>query len=135
MCRRAAELDVDLDTWRAGMRRAARREGMRIRTFVVEPPPADVSDNSSDNSSDNQDDSLPGDQLDPSGAGPVVFAVRTDLPPDLDKMAATMNQLAAARLGPMTAAALLPPAPVTSVAHQRARRAGHPCTDPYPDRS
>jgi hypothetical protein len=31
------ELDVDVDTWRAGMRAAARREGMRIRTFVVEP--------------------------------------------------------------------------------------------------
>ena len=82
--------------------------------------------------SDHQDDSLPADQLDPGGAGPGVYAVRTDLPPHFDMMAATVNQLTAARLGSTTAAALCPPAPVTSLAHLCARRAGHPCTEPVP---
>ena len=36
VCRRVAELDIDVDTGRAGMRRAARCGGMRIRTVVVE---------------------------------------------------------------------------------------------------
>jgi hypothetical protein len=130
VCRRVADLEVDLDTWRAGMRHAARREGMRIRTVVVEPAPTD----GTEDVIDDQGDGLPPDQPDAAGPGPLVYAVRTDLPPDLAKMAATMNQLATDRLGPTIEAALRPPAPVTSLADERARRTGHPCSDPHPDR-
>lgn len=38
--RRVDEFDIDANTWRAEMRRAARRKGMRIRTLLVEPPAA-----------------------------------------------------------------------------------------------
>lgn len=124
MCRRVAELEVDLDTWRAGMRRAARREGMRIRTFVVEAP-ADSTEDVIDDQGD-----VPAGERDAAGFGPLVYAVRTDLPPDLGKMMTTMDQLAADRLGPTIEAALRPRAPVTSLADERARRIGHPCSDP-----
>jgi hypothetical protein len=50
-----------------------------------------------------------------------VYAVRTDLPLDHDKLMATSNQ-PAATASPTTEAALRPAAPVTSLAEQRARR-------------
>ncbi|OJY46352.1 hypothetical protein [Pseudonocardia sp. 73-21] len=79
------------------MRRAARQEGMRIRTFVVEPAPAD----GTEDVLHSQDDEVPVDQPDATGSGPLVYAVRTDHTPDLDTMmAATTDQLAAGRLGP-----------------------------------
>lgn len=40
--RRVDELAVPVETWRAVLRRAARREGIRIRTFLV--PPAEEAD-------------------------------------------------------------------------------------------
>jgi hypothetical protein len=138
VCRRVAALQVDPDTWRAGMRRAARREGMRIRTFVIEPPPAANTANTdhADPAVDGPGAALPHDQQDPIDAalpGPLVYAVRTDLPPDHHTLMATSNQPAAARLGPTTEAALRPAAPVSSLAEQGARRSGHPCTGSDPD--
>jgi hypothetical protein len=65
--------------------------------------------------------------------GPLVYAVRTDLPPDHDKLMATRNQ--AARVAPTIEAAPRPAASVTSLAEQRARRSGHPCTGSDPDRA
>ena len=81
VCRRVAGLQVDPDTWRAGMRRAARRAGMRIRTFVLAPLPAASSGNSDH----------------AEHLGPLAYAVRTDLPPDHDKLMAMRNQPAAVR--------------------------------------
>lgn len=83
--RRLDELDVDVATWRAGMRSAARREGMRIRTFLVEP--ADPLTNPDDHPGDplGQDNDLPPETL--------VYAVRTDLPVDRAKLAAAVNAL------------------------------------------
>jgi hypothetical protein len=141
VCRRVAALQVDPDTWRAGMRRAARREGMRIRTFVLAPPPAASSGNSdhADHLVDGPGADLPTDQQDPVDGngtehlGPLVYAVRTDLPPDHDKLMATRNQPAAARVAPTIEAAPRPAASVTSLAEQRARRSGHPCTGSDPD--
>ena len=139
VCRRVAALQVDPDTWRAGMRRAARREGMRIRTFLIEPPPAaDTADTDhADPAVDVPGSALPHDQQDPVDAaalpGLLVYAVRTDLPPERHTLMAMINQPAGARLGPTTEAALRPVAPVTSLAEQRARRSGHPCTGSDPD--
>lgn len=81
--RRVDELDVDVDTWRAGMRAAARREGMRIRTFVVEPgdPLTDP---------DTQPDSTAAPPV-----GTLVFAVRTDLPVDRAALVAAVNAMPA----------------------------------------
>jgi len=42
-------------------------------------------------------------------AGLLVYALRTDLPPDLDTTAATMNQRGAARPGPTTHTVRHPP--------------------------
>jgi hypothetical protein len=145
--RRVAALQVDPDTWRAGMRRAARREGMRIRTFVLAPPPTASSGNRDhashgdhvDHVVDGPGADLPADQQDPVDGngtehlGPLVYAVRTDLPPDHDKLMATRNQPAAARVAPTIEAAPRPAALVTSLAEQRARRSGHPCTGSDPD--
>jgi hypothetical protein len=151
--RRVAALQVDPDAWRAGMRRAARREGMRIRTFVLAPPPTASSGNSDhashaghadhadhvDHVVDGPGADLPTDQQDPVDGngtehlGPLVYAVRTDLPPDHDKLMATRNQPAAARVAPTIEAAPRPAASVTSLAEQRARRSGHPCTGSDPD--
>jgi hypothetical protein len=139
VCRRVAALQVDPDTWRAGMRRAARREGMRIRTFVIEPPPAanTADTDHADPAVDGPGAALPHNQQDPVDAaalpGLLVYAVRTDLPPERHTLMATSNQPAAARLAPTTEAALRPVAPVTSLAEQRARRSGHPCTGSDPD--
>jgi hypothetical protein len=147
VCRRVAALQVDPDTWRAGMRRAARREGMRIRTFVLAPPPAPSSGNSdhtnhtghAEHVVDGPGADLPTDQQDPVDGngtehrGPLVYAVRTDLPRDHDKLMATINQPAAARVAPTIEAAPRPAASVTSLAEQRARRSGHPCTGSDPD--
>lgn len=106
--RRVDELDVDVDTWRAGMRAAARREGIRIRTFVVEP-------------AGQRDDgeSSPGSDL--------VFAVRTDLPPpDPAELAAIVDSLPAPPgYGPGPVAS--PLASVTSLTDEQARRSRHPC--------
>ena len=79
---RRDELDVDVATWRAGMRRAARREGMRIRTFLVEP--ADTLNNP---------DADPPAAIPPTGT--LVFAVRTDLPVDRAALAAAVNAMPA----------------------------------------
>ena len=57
--RRVADLDVPVAAWRAAMCRAGRRDRARVRTFLL-PPTTDAG--------------LPRDQL--------VFAVRTDPPPD-----------------------------------------------------
>jgi hypothetical protein len=57
--RRVAELDIPVAAWRAAMCHAGRRESVRVRTFLI-PPTIDADD--------------PRDQL--------VFAVRTDPPPD-----------------------------------------------------
>lgn len=111
--RRVDELDIDVDTWRAGMRRAARREGMRIRTFVVEQ----TDDERADDSSPRSD---------------LVFAVRTDLPPlDPAELAAIVNSLPPPpgyELG--TASDGL--ASVTSLTDEQARRSGHPCANDTP---
>jgi DNA-binding CsgD family transcriptional regulator len=89
--RRADELQVDAATWRAGMRRAARREGMRIRTYVI-PLPPEPSEPAAD------EDSPPiGDRsdVDETAAGrepaAVVCAVRIGLPPDLNRVPGTDN--------------------------------------------
>jgi hypothetical protein len=143
VCRRVATLQIDPDTWRAGMRHAARREGMRIRTYVITPPPAASTGNSdpadhadhADHAVDGPGADLPTDQQDPVAAteqsGPLVYAVRTDLP-DHDTMMATINPPVAARLGATAEVAHRPAAPV-SLAEQRARRSGHPCTGSDPD--
>jgi hypothetical protein len=57
--RRVAELDIPVGAWRAAMCHAGRRDGARVRTFLL-PPTINADD--------------PPDQ--------VVFAVRTDPPPD-----------------------------------------------------
>jgi hypothetical protein len=108
--RRVDELDIDVDTWRAGMRRSARREGMRIRTFVVEQ------------TDDERDD-------DSSPRSDLVFAVRTDLPPpDPAELAAIVNSLPPPPgYGPAAASSGL--ASVTSLTDEHARRSGHPCAD------
>lgn len=123
--RRVDELDVDVATWRAGMRAAARREGMRIRTFVVELADPDA-------------------RPDPAAAPPagtLVFAVRTDLPVDPDALAAAVNAMPApppevlARLNQLSPPGSYRPgeqssselASVTSLTDQQARRSGHPC--------
>lgn len=80
VCRRVTELDVDVETWRAGMRRAARREGMRIRTFLVPSAPLPVTDEAGA--------PLP----DPVR---LVYAVRTDLPVDRAELGSTVEALAA----------------------------------------
>jgi hypothetical protein len=67
VCPRVAELDIDMDTGRAGMRRAACCGGMRIRTVVVEA--TDTADYLDEHGC-------------PLPAGALVYAVRTDLPPD-----------------------------------------------------
>lgn len=59
--RRIAELSMPVEVWRAAMCQIARRDGARIRTFVV---PASVAG-----------------QKDPHVGG-MVFAVRVDPPPD-----------------------------------------------------
>jgi hypothetical protein len=144
VCRRVATLQIDPDTWRAGMRRAARREGMRIRTYVITPPPAASIGNSdhashADHVVDGPGADLPTDQQDPVDGngtehlGPLVYAVRTDLPPDHDKLMATINQPAPARVAATIEAAPRPVASVASLAEQRARRSGHPCTGSDPD--
>jgi hypothetical protein len=61
-CRPVGELDIPAETWRAAMRRAARRKGMRIRTFLTSAGPSHLAD--------------PGHPL----PDQVVCAVRTDLP-------------------------------------------------------
>lgn len=108
--RRVDELDVDVDTWRAGMRRSARREGMRIRTFVVEQ------------TDDQRDD-------DSSPRSDLVFAVRTDLPPPGPaELAAIVNGLPPPPgYGPGAASNGL--ASVTSLTDEHTRRSGHPCID------
>lgn len=123
LCRRVADLDIDVQVWRAGMRRAARREGMRIRTFVVVDP-------SDPEHSDGHDD------LDPPGTpGPdaLVYVVRTDLPPPGPAAVAAAIDRLPAPPGYRDAKQHAP-APVTSLTDARARRSGHPCTDPHPDR-
>lgn len=111
--RRVDELDVDVDTWRAGMRRSARREGMRIRTFVVEQ------------TDDQRDD-------DSSPRSDLVFAVRTDLPPpDPAELAAIVNSLPPPPgYGPGATTNGL--ASVTSLTDEQARRSGHPRTNDTP---
>lgn len=122
--RYVADLDVDVETWRAGMRRAARRERMRIRTFLVHPhtPAADDADlhpaqvrGQHPAQVDDQDRPAPGLR---------VYAVRTDLEPDLDEIAAVMDRLAADQLGPTIQAVLRSHAPVASLADARRRRRG-----------
>lgn len=111
--RRVDDLDIDVDTWRAGMRRSARREGMRIRTFVVEQ------------TDDERDD-------DSSPRSDLVFAVRTDLlPPDPAELAAIVNRLPPPPgYGPDAASS--GPASVTSLTDEHARRSGHPCAGDTP---
>jgi hypothetical protein len=105
--RRVDELDVDVATWRAGMRAAARREGMRIRTFVVEP--GDPLTNP---------DARP-DPTDVPPPGTLVFAVRTDLPVDPAALAAAVNAMPAP---PPEVLARLnrPPADVVALDERRA---------------
>lgn len=108
--RRVDELDVDVDTWRAGMRRMAQNEGMRIRTFLVL-----ADDDGSEEKSDSGSD--------------LVFAVQTNFPPPTAaELAAILDSLPAP-------AGCQPPgqpstslASVTSLTDQRSRRSGHPCT-------
>ena len=57
--RRVVELGIPVEAWRAAMCRTARRDGARVRTFVV-PSPVAVDD----------------------PVGRTVFAVRVDPPPD-----------------------------------------------------
>jgi hypothetical protein len=80
------------------MRRAARREGMRIRTFLVEP-------------------------ADPTAGPPpgtLVFAVRTDLPVDPAALAAAVNAMLAPT--PEVLARLnRPPGDVVALDERRAR--------------
>ena len=58
-CRWVTDLDIPVAAWRAAMCDAGRRDGARVRTFLI-PPTTDAN--------------VPPDQL--------VFAVRTDPPPD-----------------------------------------------------
>jgi hypothetical protein len=37
VCRRVDTLDIPVGAWRAALRRAARRDGTRIRTFLIDP--------------------------------------------------------------------------------------------------
>lgn len=105
--RRIDELDVDVDTWRSGMRAAARREGMRIRTFLVEP---------ADPLTDPHTRPEQGAAAPPPGT--LVFAVRTDLPIDPAKLAAAVNAMPAPP--PEVLAALTrPPADVVPLEQRR----------------
>lgn len=79
-----------------------------VTTAVVEHPPPEH-----DDVVDGQGDDGRADQ--PDVSGPVVCAVRTDLTPDLAKMAAVMDEIAAKHLGPTIDAMLRPPTPVTSL--------------------
>jgi hypothetical protein len=58
-CRRIDELDVPVEAWRAAMSHAGRREGVRVRTFLIPRTPPDA-----------------------GRGGQLVFAVRTDPLPD-----------------------------------------------------
>jgi hypothetical protein len=100
------QLDVDVATWRAGMRRAARREGMGIRTFLVEP--ADPPTN-----------------LDARGTLPstFVYAVRTDLPVNPAALAAAVTAMSASALPSLDPSTT----PIIELSDVRARRSGHPC--------
>lgn len=123
--RRVDELDVDVDTWRAGMRRAARHEGMRIRTFLVEP--ADPLTDPNVAATPRAEDWTSLGQIAAPRTwrpGTLVFAVRTDLPVDRDALAAAVNAMPTPvppRLDPST------PTTVTEISDARARRSGHPC--------
>jgi hypothetical protein len=117
VCRRFAELDIDVDTGRAGMRRAARCGGMRIRTVVEATDTADYLDEHGC----------------PLAAGALVYAVRTDLPPDRATWVAPRDHRAADRRDRTTAATRRPPASITSITSitdQRARRARAACVKP-----
>lgn len=118
VCRRCDELDVDVETWRAGMRRAARREDMRIRTFIVRPLPGSDPPEIPGAGEDVDDDLGPA-----AAAVSLVYAVRTDLPPEPRVMLAAMDAAAAGPDGPPAEQAS-----VSSLADARARRSGHPCT-------
>lgn len=111
--RRVDELDVDVDTWRAGMRRVARRERMRVRTFVVDTAPAAGSGAGGERAT--------------RGAGAVVWAVRTDLPSVRDETTTGTRGT-----DPGTAPRLVPTPAEAAVADQRARSSGHPCAAPRP---
>ena len=80
-------------------------------------------------------DGLPTAEQDPVDGteqlGPLVYAVRTDLPLDHDKL--WPRATSPPPTAPTTEAALRPAAPVTSLAEQRARRTGHPCTGADPE--
>lgn len=95
------------------MRRSARREGMRIRTFVVGQTDGERDDDSSPRSD-------------------LVFAVRTDLPPpDPAELAAIVNRLPPPpEYGPDASSSGL--ASVTSLTDEHARRSGHPCANDTP---
>lgn len=79
VCRRVVELDIDVETWRAGMRRAARREGMRVRTFLVPSTPRPAPDGAGA----------------PPEPGRLVYAVRIDLPVDRTELRTTVDAIAA----------------------------------------
>jgi hypothetical protein len=69
-CRRVAELNIPVQAWRAAMRHAARRADTPVHTFLVPPHLATAADRE--------------DQ--------VVYAIRTDPPPDAPPDAAGMEQ-------------------------------------------
>jgi hypothetical protein len=71
----------------------------------------------------------------PLPAGALVYAVRTDLPPDRATWVAPRDHRAADRRDPTTPATRRPPASITSITDQRARRAGHPASSREPGQS
>lgn len=125
--RRVVDLDVDVETWRASIRQTARREGMRIRTFLV-PPPSTAPGSATEQSVEG-----PGADHTAEG-GAIVCAVRTDLPPDKTATIIAMDTVARHTIKP--AADVPPPtspATLLSFTDARARLLRHPSLDPQHD--
>ena len=111
---------------------------MRIRTFLIEPPPAanTADTDHADPAVDGPGVALPHDQQDPVDAaavpGLLVYAVRTDLPPERHTLMATSNS-------PPPPASARPPRPRYGRSHRSPRwpnnapaAAGTPAQAPTP---
>ena len=112
--RRIAELNIPVAAWRAAMCHAGRCDGARVRTFLIPLGPLDADD--------------PGNQL--------VFAVRTDPPPDpavqqqgqlrwwrvddlampFDRWRAALHKIARQRNVRVQTFLVLPPPPTATIA-------------------